>query len=371
MKVLILGGYGNLGLLLGEIFAKDEDVKEVALADINVDKSKLVSAELKSSKVVSVKVDVTDHQSLVRLIRKYDIVVNFTAPYNLFGLKVIRASLEAGKNYVDVCNDIDTIRGAFDLHHEAEKAGISICISCGEGPGLSNIFIKYLADKLDEVKDIEIFFALGLGNGASKGTYHSLFKIYMKSNIQYINGEFRSPQDRGVEVFEFSDPIGSQVVYYATFAEIFLLPRSIRNVKNVNIKMCLFPEWFNEWLFRCIDIGLGEEEQIDYNDKKISPKDFMAFFLNESPYLSEEIIKHKESDSVYTVKGTKDGIEKIYTGRIFIPPEEGTVMTAYQVAKMLLEGRVIQKGVLAPEVFIDAEETIKYWRDRGAKLVFE
>lgn len=372
MKVIILGGNGKFGTMVGKILIKDPDIKEVALADINIGEDKFVSEALNSPRVICVKADVTDHYSLVRLIKRYDVVINFTAPYSLFGLMAIKASIEARRNYVDICNDINTIRSVFELNqkHEIEDAGISICLCCGAAPGLSNVLIKYLANQLDEVEEIKNIVAIGLGNGISRGIFHFFFESFRKSNIQYIDGQFCSPQDRGMEEFVFKDPIGLQKVYYATFAEIDLLPRSIKNIKNVKIKMCLLPEWFNDWILHSSDIGLGNDAVKEYKGNKISPKDFMASFLSESSYIKEESCRYNESADVIIVKGKKDSKEKVYSLENDIPPDEGTAITAYQVTKMLLEGKVTQKGVLLPDMLIDAEETINYWRKRGANLKF-
>jgi lysine 6-dehydrogenase len=370
MRTLIVGGFGHFGLLAAERLSKDPEVSEIALADRNIDQSKLASKGLKSPKVISVNLDISNYAALVDTIKAYDVVVNMSAPYSRFGLPVMKAAIEARRNYVDLCEDVHVTRDAFSLDEEAHKAGISICIGCGSNPGISNVLIKYLADQLDTVEEIKMRIALGLGNGASMGIFQFFFETFMGSNIQFIDGKHNVPEDRGQEEVKFNEPYGRQTVYYAGWPQVITLPRTIKSVRNVTTKLALMPGWFNEWLLQCIDIGLGENEEMENHGHLIKPRDYISSILSKSHFMVDKSKNHKGASRLYTVKGIKNGKNTTLSHSFTISPVDGTVITACQVAKMLYEGRVEQKGVLAPESFIDAEEMINFWRNRGEQLEF-
>lgn len=370
MRVLILGGFGYFGLLTAEVMSKDHEFKEIALADINIDQDEMSSEILKSPAVISVNLDINNYPALVDTIREYDVVVNLTAPYHRFGLPVMRAAIEARKSYVDLCDDVHVTRDAFDLDKDAHEAGISICLGCGSNPGISNVLLKYLADKLDTVEEIKMRIALGLGNGTSMGIFQFFFETFMESNIQFIDGKYRSPEDRGQEEVEFEQPYGRQTVYYAGWPQVFTLPRMVKDIKNVNIKLGIMPGWFNEWLLQCIDIGMGENQEMNHDGCLVNSRDYISSVLSKSHFISEGTKDYTGASRLLMATGIKDGKNTAISHTSTIPPVDGTVMTTYQVVKMLSEGRVAQKGVLAPESFIDAEELIEFWRNRGEQLEF-
>jgi lysine 6-dehydrogenase len=366
MKVLVLGGFGFFGMKTGQMFAEDPNISAVTLGDIHIDE-KLLPDSLPKEKVSCEKIDITDHSALVRLIKKHNLVVNISAPYRSFGIPSIKAAIDAKTNYVDICDDVNVTVESLKLNQAAKDAGVSICVCCGAGPGLSNVFIKHLADQLDEVRDIEMVAALGLGNAVSKGIFNFFIKSYMEANIQYIDGQYITPDTSGKASFLFAEPIGMKKVYYAGYPETVMLPRSIPGVRNVSMKMCLLPDWLNNWLIRSTKIGLGGLEKTRFEDKDFYPRDFLADFLGKSDFIIDDCKNHKHSEEVTIIKGLKDGKEKQLIHQSSISPIDATVTTVYQVGKRLQEGKILSKGVLFPDEVIDAEEAIAYWKNKSKK----
>jgi len=134
------------------------------LADKRIDMSGVHESVRSSKKVSTQTLDVTDFGALVKVMKANDVVINIVGPYYKFGIQTMRAAIEAGVNYIDICDDYDVTRDAYDLDESAKEAGVSVCIGFGGALGSTNMLAKYAADKLDEVDEIEVFWAAGLND---------------------------------------------------------------------------------------------------------------------------------------------------------------------------------------------------------------
>ena len=146
MRVLILGGCGMSGSTAASDLVNCPEIDKLILADKKIDINRIDSILNKSPKVQMSEIDIAEHNELVKLAKENDIVINCCGPFYKFGVKPIKASIEAGKDYVDICDDSDVIQEAFLLDKEAKEAGVSVCIGCGNSPGFSNVIIKNTAD---------------------------------------------------------------------------------------------------------------------------------------------------------------------------------------------------------------------------------
>jgi lysine 6-dehydrogenase len=367
MKVLVLGGCGMSGVAAAADLVTKPDVSQVMLVDKAVALGNVDATLCTSPKVVTQEVDITDHKALVQLMRDGDVIVNCVGPFYRYGVKPMQAAIEAGTSYVDICDDADVIRDAFTFDEAAKEAGVSICIGCGTSPGFSNVAVKYIADKLDEVDEIRILVGVGLGGGFGPGVLYHIFHCLKDSNLQFIDGKLQTPGDWGEEEVDFSEPIGKCKVLYFGHPEPVTLPRYIKGVKTVVFKLCNLPTWLNEWFTKCIRIGLVNLEPVKVGNISVIPRDFVVSGLSNSAFLNKEKEAYKTSSRYFIVKGIEAGKEVTYTWHIIGLPEKMTGINCSFVAQMICRGEVKQKGVLAPEAFIDAETLLSFWKERGLR----
>ena len=102
MKVLALGGGGDMGRMAVAILLASPRVTSITVADKNIAFTEAYVELVGSDKLTAVEIDVTDHEKLVDLISKHDIVINTVGPFIKFGRPIIEAVIEAKKNYVDI-----------------------------------------------------------------------------------------------------------------------------------------------------------------------------------------------------------------------------------------------------------------------------
>ncbi|MEE8408343.1 MAG: saccharopine dehydrogenase C-terminal domain-containing protein [Myxococcota bacterium] len=122
-RVVVLGG-GQQGCVIAPELARHH---EVTVADVRA---------LSIPDVECVVADLADTKALTRLIGEADLAVG-ALPAGL-GYRAARASIEAGRNYVDVSFYAED---AVTLHDDAKRAGIAVLPDCGFAPGLSNLVV--------------------------------------------------------------------------------------------------------------------------------------------------------------------------------------------------------------------------------------
>ena len=146
MKVLVLGGYGAVGTAICGDLAVAPQISEVVCAGRNIDKARRLAQKLKSDKVTPKKVDASDPNELTGSLKEVDIVINSSLPQ--YNIKVMETALKNEVHYIDnaVYEVVDSKLKFDDAYREAGLTGL---LNLGEDPGLSNIFVRYAADRMD------------------------------------------------------------------------------------------------------------------------------------------------------------------------------------------------------------------------------
>src|SRR4030042_2579863 len=103
MKTLVLGGLGGLGQGVARDLVKQEQIKKIILGDINTDLGRLQDKLRASEKISLSKIDVNDHNGLVRAIRDADVAINCAGPFYKTAVVVARAAGGAKVNYIGIC----------------------------------------------------------------------------------------------------------------------------------------------------------------------------------------------------------------------------------------------------------------------------
>lgn len=101
MKILIIGGCGVQARPAIQRLLAGNDFGTVVIGDINLDLANQILREIDSPKLVARRIDAFDHAGMVQAMSEVDVVMNCSGPYHLLGVRVLKAAIEAGKNFVD------------------------------------------------------------------------------------------------------------------------------------------------------------------------------------------------------------------------------------------------------------------------------
>ena len=172
MKVLALGGSGDMGRMAVAILLESPEVTSITVADKNYERANHLVDLIGSDKLKAVEIDVTEHDKLVKLLLSHDLVMNTVGPFYKFATVILNAVIEAGKPYVDICDDWKPTLDLLDMNEKAKEANITAIIGIGASPGITNLMAVVACSKLDEVDDLITAWGYGTGEGVgSKPKY--------------------------------------------------------------------------------------------------------------------------------------------------------------------------------------------------------
>lgn len=72
-------------------------------------------------------------------------VLNAVGPYVKFAIPILKATIQAGVDYVDVCDDYDATQMLLEMNDELVEANISALICMGTTPRIGNMQTKLVA----------------------------------------------------------------------------------------------------------------------------------------------------------------------------------------------------------------------------------
>ena len=368
MRVLIIGGVGGMGQGVARDLIKQEQVTDVILADLYPDPERLSTKLRENKKTSLIKMDVNDHDVMVKAFKDVNVVINTAGPFYKTAVPVARAAVEAKVNYIDICDDYEGTQILFnsDIDKMAKEAGITVLTGMGSDPGTNNILVKWYADRLDKVDEIYLYWVVSIAELAGAAWDHSLHMTLGKIP-QYINGELVYVEG-GTEVVaeQFLEPLGTCHVRYVGHPQPLTLPRYIKGVKNVIIKGALIPLWVDELIQEQKNMGLLSTEPIDIKGTKSTPYDLALKLWKTIPEGRDN--GPQSSGLKVIVKGERDGKKITYTADMVGRMAPGTGLPASIASLMMDAGDVTVKGVVAPEGCIDPDKFLDAFLKRGARI---
>jgi len=240
MKIVVMGGAGDMGSRAVEELAQAEGIEQVTIADRNLEAARQIAGRLQNGKAkVDIKsVDANDHYSLVETMRGYDVAASALGPFYLFEAKLVRAAIEAGVNYTSICDDwlaADEVIKQFT--EKAREKGVTVISGLGASPGFSNVGVRYLARQMDKVRraDINVYMPLNAGGGEAV-IKHTLFIMGGRIPIWRDGKRMMVPACSEERVVEFPR-FGSIKVWNMGHGEPVTIPLFIPGIEEVNLFM--------------------------------------------------------------------------------------------------------------------------------------
>ncbi|MGQ9624262.1 MAG: saccharopine dehydrogenase family protein [Candidatus Bathycorpusculaceae bacterium] len=389
MKITVLGGAGTVGSTAVRVLATTDVFSEIVIGDVEIGKAKTLASELGPKKVSSVKVDALDSESIKKAVKSSSVVLNCIGPFYKFGPIVLKATIESGLNYVDICDDFDATEKLLKMDREAKEAGVSALIGMGSSPGIANVLVRFCADfLLDEVDSIDIYHAHGgepvEGPAVVKHRVHSM----MVGIPVFLDGRFKTVNlfdESGRALEEETDfpDVGRYRVYAYPHPETITLPKYIKGVKRVTNLGLVLPSSYAELIKGIVRMGMISEEPIEVKGQKIAPLDFaVAFALHQRKKLMEEAeMKEPMGCLKIVIKGRKGGKESTYIFSMSSRGRgmpEGTGVPAALGTMLMGLGKIKMKGVFPPEaavdpieVFVLAKEKIRLGEEAGLPILVQ
>ncbi len=147
-KDVLLLGAGAMGALAARTVSAFDEVARLTVASLGRADAERVALRC-SGQTRAEAVDVTDHDALVGLMRQADLILNCVGPFFRFGPPILQAAIEAGVDYLDICDDPEPTRIMLDQDAAAREAGVTAIIGMGASPGVTNLLGARVRGRLD------------------------------------------------------------------------------------------------------------------------------------------------------------------------------------------------------------------------------
>jgi len=366
MNVLILGGAGKMAYAtIQDLLEIDTDeVSKVVIADINYEKVKDVADKFRNPKLAPVHVDVTDHAKLVKLIKGSDVVIDSTYVSGVASLSIIKAALEAGVHLINLGQlDKEEEEQAVTMSDAFARAGLSCILGLGSSPGISNLMVRELADRLDAVDTVDISFAyesLGTSTLPIKEPFAFAFEEFVESPIIFQDGKFVTlPPQSGTQYIEFPAPIGMRAAFCIPHSEVWSVAETFKEkgIKNVTVRAGFAPDFVKKVNF-LVDCGLMSHKPLKVRGVDVIPSDVLFACLAQLPPERGEVVDYGCTRVV--VVGTKNKEKVEYTALMLNRPYKGLTNAQHRTghspsigARMLHKGQIKTRGVFPPERGVD------------------
>jgi lysine 6-dehydrogenase len=361
MKIIVLGGAGDMASRAVRDLAGEAEVTAVTVADCNQEAAARLAAEL-GAKVSAVWVDANDHDCLVAAIRGHDAAASGIGPFYRYEARVARAAIEAGVPYVSLCDDYDAAQAVLELDGAAKEAGVTVLTGLGWTPGLSNVLARKAAAQFDLVDEINV--AWGSSASDSEGYAVILHTLHIFTGMvpSFQKGRLIGvPAGTGKEVVLFPPPVGRVNCYHLGHPEPVTLPRFLPGVRTVTLKGGLSEQPLND-----LAIWLARLRLTDTPAKK----DVLGKIIKAAlPFLSKLGQAEEPCSAVRVdVSGWSAGeYRQVSYGAAAHMPELTGLPLAIG-ARLLACGDIHEPGVVAPEACIEPTPFLAELDKKGVKV---
>jgi len=367
MKVLALGGSGGMGRFAVETSMSFENIDEITVADINSDAA-IAFAESMNEKVKGIGLNVTDIDDLKAQMRQADIVINTVGPFFKYGPPILEAALDSGCDYLDINDDWEPTLEMLEFHRKAENNSHTAILGMGASPGLTNMLGAAAIGELDEVETLYTGWTMD-GATPEEESSQSGINAAMIHGVQQMTGTVRIHNDgkskmvKPLKQVEIDFPgFGKFKPHIFGHPEAITFPHHFKTIKNsINLA---HGSGFGvlKWIMRLVDwkiISVERAAGIVQNLSSSIRKDLEEQGIDSR--LNLKNTNFSEPPPLYALAtGLKDG-EKASCGTVFnssdlISMGEATGIPLACGLKLLVDGKILKKGVFAPEGAINPHE---------------
>ncbi len=362
MKIIVLGGAGDMASRAVRELAAEPDVSAVTVADYNIAAAERLAAEL-GDKVTATWVDANEYGTLVELIRGHDAAVSGIGPFYRYEALAAQAAIDARVPYVSLCDDYDGAQAALGLDEQAKAAGVTVLTGLGWTPGLSNVLARRAAEQLDQVDAINVAWGSSASDSEGYAVILHTMHIFTGDVPSFLYGRAVDvPAGSDRERVLFPPPVGEVNCYHVGHPEPVTLPRRYPGVQTVTLKGGLSEQPLNELARLLAKLRLTDTP---------AKLDVMGQIIKATlPLLSKLGQPENPCSAVRVdVRGKKDGAERQISYAAAAHMAELTALPLAVGALMLARGKVKQPGVVAPEDCIAPEPFLAELGRRGVQVV--
>lgn len=274
------------------------------------------------------------------------LVANFAGPYSHTGTAVLDACIEAGCDYVDICDDADATVAILDRDEAARRAGVRALTGMGASPGVTNVLVRAARDWLGDADEVSVSWVVDVGDANEPGLRH-LWRSFAPVGPDGARLPVPAWEDLDLRTVRFPEPLGERLVVGISHPESITLPRFLeieaaRNFGSVVPEDCLVVNW------ALARLGASDDESARFalNGSAVPVRD-LASELHRRYLETRAPTAHLGGGLVVDVWSGEEGVRFASAERIGL--DESTGIPAAAGIMLMLEAGPEDPGVIAPE----------------------
>jgi saccharopine dehydrogenase-like NADP-dependent oxidoreductase len=378
MRILIIGGAGlmSAGTARDLLSNLPYGVTRVVAADANPDRLNALKKSLPDPRLETRVFDVTDRNALLSLLNDCDLCINGVPTFAGFQMTIFEACLAAKRTYVDY--------GGMGVYTVQQKeAGVTSVIGLGSDPGLSNILCRAVADQLDRIERINLFWAatkVGPESPVLVPPYSlsTILAEYVNPSRQFLDGQLREvPAFSGAETLDLPAPWGRTTFIHSQHSEPLTVPFAEgiaeKGIREFTWKLSL-PERDHEAWVGIVKAGFGpNDDPVTVKGISVRPLDVLQAVIDRNLQRNGNRIPAQESHEMHFAigQGTRNGNRCRVTCRVIGHPHplykdyvDACTSMCMSVGVQQILKRGLRPGVWAAEEYFDVEEFFAEMRKR-------
>ena len=392
MHILIVGGAGlmSAGTARDLLSKLSSGVTKITAVDANAERLAMLEKSLDDSRLRTQVFDVNDRAALLSLLTGCDLCINGVPTFAGFQMAIFEACLEAKRAYVDYGGmGVYTVQQK-SQHAKWKSAGVTAVIGLGSDPGLSNIICRAVADRLDRIERINLYWAatkIGPESPVLVPPYSvsTVLAEYANPSQQFLDGRLQEvPAQAGVETIDLPQPWGRTTFIHSQHSEPLTVPFSEgiaeKGIREFTWKLSL-PERDHEAWIGLVKAGFGaSNEPIQVKGVSVRPLDVLQAVIDCNMKKNHTRIPAQESHEIHFAigHGIRKGNPCKVTCRVIGHPhplyddyvDAGTSMNMSIGVQQILS-RPMRPGVWAAEEYFQADAFFAELRKRHFSIEIE
>lgn len=391
MRILIIGGAGLMGsgTIRDLLDTMSGDIEQLIAADSSQQRLDKLTSELDDPRLTTRLLDVADPGSLEKALADCDLCINGVPTFAGFQMVIFEACLKARKAYVDYGG-----MGVYTVQQKAKhdafvQAGVTAVIGLGADPGMSNVLCRAVADRLDTVEKINLYWTgvkLGEGEPVLNPAYtlSTILAEYANPSQQFLEGELREvPARQGQETLDLPAPFGPTTFMYTQHSEPLTVPFAQgiaeKGIKEMTWRLA-FPKADHEAFLALVRAGFDDyDTPVDVPGGRVKPLDVLQAVI------ARNVAKQPPRENIggydlhfATGVGTKDGTPTEVTVKVLGGPHplyddysDAATSMNMSIGVQQILARPMTPGVWAPEEYFEVDAYLEEVKRRHFKVEVE
>ena len=367
MKVIILGGCGGMGRYASKAISSFDQIQSLTIADLHKEDAEEFANQL-GSHVKGIGLDINNEELLQETLKSFDIVVNTVGPFYKYGPPVLESAIDRSCHYLDINDDWEPTLEMLQLHDKATSKSVTAILGMGASPGLTNMLGAAAIQELDEVKTLYTGWSMD-GAAAEEESSQSGVNAAMIHAVQQMTGKVRIQENGKPKMVKPLKKIEVDLPGFTKFKprifghpEAITFPHHFKTIIN-SINLAHGSGFvFLRWIMKFVDWKIISVEKAANIVQNLSTAIRKELEVEETQNGDNLNITHSEDPPpLYAVaSGIREGQQASCTATFnasgLISMGEATGIPLACGLKLLLDGRILKKGVFAPEGAIDPND---------------